>query len=686
MPPTGTQRRRMLAALYLALGVVLALVVRTSFVMLVRGPALAKSGRAVRVRAIPVGAPRGEIVTADGVVLAGSQTTYRLYAVPRQVKDKEGVAREVAEIVGQSAEHLQALLQRRVTFVWLARRLDAAQVVRVRALRVAGLGLAPQAKRVYPNGLLAGAVLGFSGIDNQGLEGIERSYDGTLRGKDGAIGIEMDAYNQPVAQPRVTYTPPKSGDELVLTLRADVQRIAMEAAETARRDTSARLVSVMVLDVKTGGILGMALDPSYDPSDFAAYTAAQRRNPAVSDVLPPGSTFKAITAAAALAQGVVTPASGFYDPGFVRVDGVPLRCWKRSGHGAIDFTGVVAHSCNVGFVEVGLRLGTNNFYNYLKKFRVLGVTGIDLPGEARSIVPPKARVKPIDLATMAFGQTLALTPVSLLAAIGAIADGGVWHQPHLMQEIVSPGGKTLETWHGVSERIVPESAARTAVELLEGVVREGSGRPAQIPGYDLAGKTGTAQAVINGHYVEGKYISSFVGFGPAKAPQVAMLVQIFEPVGPYYGGQIAAPVVGRAMAQVLAALKIPPDAAPPKALPDLAGMTGSSAAQALKGLGLSSSLIGPGTKVTSQFPPAGAAVQPGSRILVYLGRGAEVAVPELVGLKVDAAAQALDRVGLRLRVSGEGTVVDQVPRPGAKLPLGGTVWVEAKPPEGTRNM
>ncbi len=677
MPPTGTQRRRMLAALYLVLAIVVALLIRTSFVMLVRGPKLAQTGQQVRLRKIPVGAPRGEIATADGVVLAGSRTTYQLYAVPRQVPDRSRVAVELAATLHTTPDRLLKLLQQRTTFVWLARKLNDQQVAAIRALHIAGIGLAPQATRVYPNGKLAGAVLGFSGIDNQGLEGIERSYDSVLRGTNGQIGIEMDAYNRPLAQPRVSYTAPKAGDTVVLTLRSDVQQIAAEAAETARRDTGAKLVSVLVLDVRTGGVLGMALDPSYDPSEFAAYTTAERRNAAVSDVLPPGSTFKAITAAAALAQGVVTPSSGFYDPGFVRVDGVPLRCWKRSGHGSLTFADVVAHSCNVGFIEVGLRLGTSRFYDYLQKFRVLGATGIDLPGEARSIVPPQSRVKPIDLATMAFGQTLALTPISLISAIGAIADGGTWHQPHLMKEIETPAGKVVSRWQGVSEQIVPKSAAQTAVRLLEGVVRKGSGRPAQIPGYDLAGKTGTAQAVINGRYVEGKYISSFVGFGPAQSPQVAMLVQIFEPVGPYYGGQIAAPVVGRAMSRVLAALKIPPQASPPRPLPDLTGMTGHTAQTSLKAIGLSANLIGPGSRVTDQFPPAGAAIQPGSQVLVYLGQGGEVTVPDLRGDTVDAAALALDRVGLRLRVDGEGRVVEQEPAPGSSLPLGATVWVHA---------
>ena len=686
MPPTSTQRRRIFAALVLVIVVCAALLLRTGFVMLVRGPGLAKSGRSVRIRSIPVGAPRGEVVTADGAVLAASKTSYALYAVPAQVKSPALAAQALAQVLGTPESRLQTLLSRRVAIVWLQRKLTDQQANEVRALGIVGVDLAPQATQVFPLGPLAGATVGFTGIDNQGLEGLERTYDAVLNGKNGAIGIEMDARNGPLPEPRVTYNPPTPGNTLVLTLRADIQRIAEDAAATAKADTGAQQVQVIVMDTRTSAILALAIDPSYNPASFKDYTASQRRNTVVSDVLPPGSTFKAITTAAALAAGVVTPRSPFFDPGFVRVDGIPVHCWKAGGHGPLDFGDVVAKSCNVGFVEVGLKLGVQRFYDYLRAFHVIGLTGVDLPGEARAIVPPQRLVKPIDLATMAFGQTLALSPIELISAVSAIADGGIWHTPHVMKEIVSPGGKILQRWSDAGTRIVPEASAKVAVNLLEGVVQRGSGRPAQIPGYRLAGKTGTAQEVINGRYVEGKYISSFVGFGPAQAPPVAMLVEIFEPVGPYYGGQIAAPVVGRAMTQIMAALKIPADVAAPAPIPNLLGQTAAQAQASLKAAGMQASLLGQGQRVTSQFPPAGAAVTPGSRVLVYLGDGGQVEVPNLVGLTVSQAAVALDKTGLILRVVGDGVVVEQEPKAGTTLPRGAAVAVVAKEPPTPHNM
>ncbi|MDA8345972.1 MAG: penicillin-binding transpeptidase domain-containing protein [Thermaerobacter sp.] len=685
MPPTSKQRRRIFAALLLVLLVCAALLVRTGYVMLVRGPELAHAGRSVRIRQVPVGAPRGQVITADGAVLAASKTTYALYAVPAQVKSPDLAAQALSSVLGIPADRLQGLLSRRVAIVWLQRRMTDQQVSEVRSLGIVGIGLAPQTAQVFPYGALAGATLGFTGIDNQGLEGLERTYDSALRGTSGSIGIEMDARNGPLPEPRVTYKAPVPGNSLVLTLRADVQRIAEEAAATARADTGAKAVQVIVMDTRTSAILGLAIDPSYNPASFGQYSTAQRRNTVVSDVLPPGSTFKAITTASALAAGVVTPQSPFFDPGFVRVDGIPVHCWKAGGHGAIDFGDVVAKSCNVGFVEVGLRLGVQRFYDYLKAFHVIGLTHVDLPGEARAIVPPQRLVKPIDLATMAFGQTLALSPIELISAISAIADGGIWHTPHVMKEIISPAGKVVQQWSDSGTRIVPQAAAQVAVNLLEGVVTRGSGRPAQIPGYKLAGKTGTAQAVINGRYVEGKYISSFVGFGPASSPQVAMLVEIFEPVGPYYGGQIAAPVVGRAMAQVLAALKIAPDVTPPTPIPDLLGQTATQAQQALTSAGMRATLLGQGVRVTSQFPPAGAAVTPGARVLVYLGAGGNVTVPQLTGLTVSQAGLILGRLGLILHVTGDGVIVQQEPQAGATLPRGAAVAVVAKEPPAAHN-
>lgn len=681
MPPSSTQRRRILFALLFTLAATAALIVRTSFVMLVRGPDLAKTGISVRIRDVPVQAPRGRILASDGQVLASSYTIYAAYAIPAQVKSPVEYARLLAPILGQPEDRIAKIMGMRQAIVWLSRRLDGKQVTRLNALALTGIGLAPTTKRAYPYGVFGGTTLGFTGIDNQGLEGLEKVYDHYLRGQDGAIGIEMDARNRALPEPRVSYDSPVAGDDVVLTLNLTLQAIAEEEAKAAQLDTGAKMVSVLMMDVQTGGVLAMAQSPAYDPGRFADYPMALRRNTMVTDVIPPGSTFKAITAASALAAGVVKPSDGFYDPGFVRVDGVPLHCWKQGGHGAIQFTDVVAKSCNVGFVEVGLRLGVQRFYAYMRRFHVIGRSGVDLPGDARSIFPLEPDVKPIDLATMSFGQTLALTPMDLISAISAIADGGVWHRPHLLKEIVAPSGKLVASAQTIGQRVVPAAAAATAIQLLEGVVQTGSGKPAKVPGYGIAGKTGTAQAVINGRYVEGKYISSFIGFGPTSAPRVAMLVEIYEPVGPYYGGQIAAPVVGRAMGQALAALGIPPQQPAPMGVPDVTGLLAGNAMKQIKDAGLQVTGLGQGDKVTAQFPPAGAEIQPGSQVVLYFGSGGRVAVPDLRGLTVEQAGRELGTLGLRMQVIGEGTVVDQVPLAGTSVLQGTRVTVRAKPPD-----
>lgn len=670
-----------MVALLFTIAATLALVVRTAFVMLVRGPDLARAGMSVRIREVPVQAPRGEILASAGQVLAGSYTAYSAYAVPAQVRSPEEDARLLAPVIGRAPERIARLLRQRQAIVWLARRLDSGQMARIQALGLRGIGLAPTTRRAYPLGAFAGSTLGFTGIDSQGLEGLERVYDHYLRGRDGAIGIEMDARNRALAEPRVTYLAPIRGDSVVLTLNVQLQAIAEEEARVAQEDTGARLVSVLMLSVRDGGVLAMAQSPGYDPGRFADYPAAQRRNVAVTDVIPPGSTFKAITAASALAAGVVTPSDGFFDPGFVRVDGVPIHCWKAGGHGSIAFTDVVAKSCNVGFVEVGLRLGVQRFYHYLRLFHVIGRSGVDLPGDARSIFPPENLVKPIDLATMAFGQTLAMSPIDLISAVATIADGGVWHRPHLLKEIIAPSGKIVAKVQPVGQEVIPAQAAATAVNLLEGVVQRGSGVLAQVPGYGIAGKTGTAQAVINGRYVEGKYISSFIGFGPTSSPEVAMLVEIYEPVGPYYGGQIAAPVVGRAMSQVLAALGLPPTQSPAVGVPDVTGLSADQAVSRLRAAKLEAVRLGAGARVTSQFPPPGAAIRAGGGVILYFGAGGRVAVPDLRGLTVAQAGKELGTLGLRMQVIGEGTVVDQIPLPGTPVLQGSRVSIRAKPPD-----
>lgn len=681
MPPSLKSRRRIVGLFLGVMLVCMALFVRVGYVSLVTGPELAKVGLLSRLRAIPVTPPRGSIIDDEGRLLAGSRPTENIYAIPAQVTDARTAALSLAPILGRPTATIEGLLMRRQSVVWLKRQAGARVAAAVRRLGLSGIGVVQGSRRYDPEGPLDGAVLGYTGIDDQGLDGLELTYDRALRGKPGAVWIELDARNQPIPGKPERFTAPTPGDTVQLTLDQGIQTIASQAAERALQETGARATAVIVMNVKTGGITALAMAPTYDPNAYRHYPETIRREWVVADTFPPGSTFKIVTAAAALSSGAATVRSQFYDPGFVRVNGVRIRCWKAGGHGAIDFTDVVHNSCNVGFVDLGLRLGTDRFYSFLSRFHLIGRTGVDLPGEARNIIPPKKLVKPVDLATMAFGQTLSLTPISLLGAVSAVASGGVWQTPHLLEDIQSPSGSVIARPKVRRERILSPEVARELQGVLGGVVAEGTGKKGQVEGFRVAGKTGTAQAVINGHYVQGKYVSSFVGFGPLPDPAYAVLVLIDQPQGMYYGGQIAAPIFSQVMGQVLADADVPPDPAlgDMTTVPMLTGKPIEAALSSLKSAGLRARVIGSGGRVSNQFPVAGTPLQKGSAVLVFGGGALRTLVPDLVGKAVPDALLALDKADLRADLVGVGVVVGQTPAAGTELKPGAPVRIIARP-------
>lgn len=681
MPPSLKARRRIVGLFLGAMLVCMALFVRLGYVTLLSGPELAKAGLEARLRSIPLLPPRGDIVDAEGHVLASSRASESVYAIPAQVSDPDAAAAALAPVLGVPSGRLEHLLGLHRSVVWLKRRASPAETVAIRTLALPGVGVVTGSRRDYPYGSLASFVLGYTGVDDQGLDGLELVYDRELRGQPGAIRVELDARNRPIPRAREYFKPPVKGGTLKLTLSLPIERIAAREAEQALQETQAVGTAVIVMDVKTGGIVALAAAPSFDPNRYQRYPQGLRRDWVVSDTFPPGSTFKIVTAAAALETGVATLDSRFYDPGFAVVNGVRLRCWKAGGHGAVDFVEVVHRSCNVGFVDLGLRLGTERFYAYLRRFHLLAPTGVDLPGEAAGIVPPKARVTPVDLATMAFGQTLSLTPLQLLSAVAAVADGGVWNRPHIMQAFLSPHGKVLRQWSVKGERVLAPQVARQLAGVLGGVVAEGTGQKGQVVGYRLAGKTGTAQAVINGRYVEGKYVASFVGFGPLPDPKFAVLVLINQPQGLYYGGQIAAPVFARVMGQILSVTDTPPDPSLTglTEAPDLVGMTVRRALAALKAAGLRARTVGGGEEVSGQFPAPGTVLQRGAQVLLFGTSETEVVVPDLVGKDVATALSLLDRMNLRAVLVGSGRVTAQRPSPGTRVRTTQTVFLLARP-------
>lgn len=596
---------------------------RLAWLMLAHGTDLHARSLGQRMRTVPVIAPRGLILDRAGRVMAESVTVYAAYAVPAEVRDRAQAAALLAPILDRSASYLEKRLKQRVALIWLRRQLTTEQASAVRRLDLSGIGLAPEVKRVYPYGPVASEVVGFSGIDQQGLAGVEMSYDKYLKGTNGAIRVEYDARNRRIPQARTTYQPAVPGDSVVLTLDAGLQEMAQEALRQAMADSGAQKGLILMMDVHTGGILALAASPSFDPSAYAKYSPVRWKNPAVSDTYPPGSTFKPITAASALQAGVVTPDTGFYDPGFFRVDGRAIKCWKAGGHGSETMRTVLQNSCNVALGEIGLRLGTQRFYQYLGKFGITGVTGVDLPGEAKAILPREKNVKPVDLAVMSFGQTLALTPIQEADAIAAIANGGTLVRPHIVQEVLSPQGRVVERLKtDVMGHPIDAKVAAEIRSYMVAVVLRGSGKPAKVPGYSVAGKTGTSQVVSNGRYEPGQYIASFIGYGPMPNPQVVCLVVIDHPQGAHYGGQVAAPVFARLMARAFPYLGYKPSNPKaagklPQVVPQVDGEPSQEAMAKLRHAGFAVRRVGPpGAVVAATMPQAGEIATDG-RVEVY---------------------------------------------------------------------
>lgn len=688
MGPNGLRlRRRVLVILLASLLAAMALVGRVAYVQLGLGPGLRAKGLEVRLSKVPVQAPRGEILDAFGRRLAYSVTSDSVYAIPAQVRHRTSTVDALARILNLSPALVSQRIKRRTSFVWLKRRVPAEVATMIRNADLPGIGLSPETRRVYPEGMMAAQVLGIAGVDNQGLDGVELSYNKALEGTQGAIAIEVDAYNRAIPGAASSYRPPRPGDNVRLTLDVRMQKIAEHDLRLALQQTGSKSGTVVMMNPNTGGIVALANDPSYNPNDYQSFPASLRRDPAVSDDIPPGSTFKPVTVAAALSKAVVQENSQFYCPGYVKVNGRIIRCWRHGGHGSENLAEVVRNSCNVGFVEMALRLGVDNFYAFLKQFNLTRPTGVDLPGEASSILPAKQLVKPVDLAVMGFGQTLAITPLQLTAAISAIADGGVYHRPHVMDAILSPQGKVLRRYDVAknSWRIISEAAAADVTKMMAGVVDGGTGKNAQVAGYRFAGKTGTAQAVIDGHYVEGKYISSFIGFGPLPHPRLVTLVVLHEPTGLYYGGLIAAPVFAQIMSQTLPTLGIEPDPQLLKGkttVPDFTNMTLEAAKQLAARSHLRLRTLGGSGTVLTQVPVPGALVSEGTEVLGFTRGPAlrHVAVPDLTGLTPEQAALQLDALGLRLHTQGSGRVVRQQPSPGRSLVEGDQVHVELEEP------
>ncbi len=656
-------------------------------------PHLKKLAESIHFRSVPLAPFRGNIVDRNGRLLAGSHHAYSVYAIPIQTKRaRQSETILLADVLGMEQSRVLRRLSRHQGFVWLKRRLTTRELNTLRSQLPAlpGVHLVTETARFYPEGELAAGVMGFTGIDNQGLGGVELIYDKYLKGKPGAIQEEYDAHGHTIPYARQRIVPSEQGDTLQLTIDENIQWMAERAAEHAMITTGGKAVMITVLHPQTGGILAIAQRPTFDPNHFRDYNPKRYRELAITDAIPPGSIFKPVTLASALEAGTTSRGAGFWCPGFKIVLGRRVNCWRPAGHGAESLADIVKNSCNVGFMDLGLGLGVDRFYEWVDRFGLMKRTGIDLPGEAVGLFPSKGRVTALDLAIMAFGQTLTVTPIGLLNAVGAIANGGELYRPHVGRALLSPDGTVKKQLEGPPiRRVVSSDVASTVQRMMIGVVTKGSGKLAQIPGYKVAGKTGTAQKVINGRTEHGIYISSFIGFAPVPNPVAAVLVSVDEPAGAFYGGQVAAPVFGRLMRDILRYLKVPPTeritkprSGAPAFVPDLVDLSPEVAAQDAAEYGFPVQFKGRGSIVVNQSVTYGGYRPVGTVLTLTLGDRTRdylewVTVPDFRGMSVSSAHHLAFDLGLNVAVmrGSDGRVVRQALKPGQQVKSGTTVGV-----------
>lgn len=499
---------------------------------------------------------RGIIYDRKGKELAVNITVDSIYAHPAKVRSVEEAVGKLVPFVGISPAILQERLKSDKTFVWLARKVEKGRGARVKQLNLYGLNYVEEVKRFYPKGKLAANLLGFVGMDGEGLEGLELYYDRYLRGAPGWGRAEKDARGREILPFRDEYSAPLHGLHLVLTIDEVIQHIAERELERTFRESKAKGAIIVIMEPGTGGILALANRPTFDPNSFQDYRPAWRRNRAVTDGFEPGSTFKVITAAAALEEGLFQLEDKiFCEQGSYRLAGHTIRDVHPQGW--LTFKEVLEESSNIGLVKIGLALGKEKLYSYISSFGFGTRIGIDLPGEGEGLVRPPRSWSKLSLGAIPYGQEIMVTAIQLISAVSAVANGGILMQPRIVDSILSKEGKMVRRFAPRPlRRVISPDTAEKLTEILIGVVEKGTGKAARLKGYRVAGKTGTAQKAGVGGYAPDKFIASFVGYLPAEDPQIAILVVVDEPQGTYYGGRVAAPVFRRVAEQVMAYLEV----------------------------------------------------------------------------------------------------------------------------------
>lgn len=566
-------RGRILTLCLFCFAAMVVLTGRLFFLMLFRSQHYSRMAEDLHQRERTIKAARGRILDRNGTVIATNRTVCTISVIHNQIEEPEKVIQVLSEELGISREEVQKKVEKYSSREIIKTNVDKEQGDRIRSRRLAGVKVDEDYKRYYPYDSLASKVLGFTGGDNQGIIGLEVKYEEYLKGTGGMILTLADAAGVEIDNAFEDRIEPVAGADLTISLDVNIQTYAEQAATKVMEEKQAKKVSVIVMDPRNGEILAMVNVPEFnlnepfelniEPPEGSEVSRQDLlnqmwRNPAINDSYEPGSTFKIITAAAGLEAGVVGLDDRFSCPGFRIVDDRKIRCHKVGGHGAETFLQGAMNSCNPVFIDVGQRLGVEQYYHYFLQFGLAGKTGVDLPGEAATIMHKKENMGPVELATVSFGQSFQITPLQLITTASSIINGGNRVTPHFGLQASSADGERIHQFsYPVREGVVSEKTSETMRYILEKVVAEGSGKKASLPGYRIGGKTATSEKLPRSLK---KYISSFIGFAPADDPQVIALITIDEPAGIYYGGTIAAPVVGDLFQNILPYLGIEAEA------------------------------------------------------------------------------------------------------------------------------
>lgn len=713
-------RKRMVAFYGIIVGCMVFLLCVTAYIQIIRGPKLRAEAESDQMRDSVISPKRGTIYDRNRKVLAQSASTETVCISPKAIdeaKNAEEVARNLSEILGLDYTDIYNKTQKKESqYAVIKKKVEKETADKIRELKLKGVSLQEDTKRYYPGGAFASHIIGFTGDDSQGLGGVELVYDNELKGVPGRIRTAKNANGTDMPYESEQYLDAVEGSDVVLCIDEVIQHFVENHLETARVNNQvADGAAAIVMNPKTGEILAMSTKPDFDlnaPFEITntevkaqidtlsgeeykkAYNKElfkEWRNKAVVDTYEPGSTFKAITASAALETGTSKLTDSFFCSGVKHVSDWDIKCHKTGGHGAEDFVHAVYNSCNPAFIDIGLKLGVHNFCQYFAAFGFTEKTGFDLPGEAVGSFYTEDNMATINLATSAFGQSQTVTPLQMINAMSAIANGGNLMKPYVIKQVVDADGNVIKNIEPtVVRRVISEETSKTMRSILEGVVSEGGGRNAYVAGYRIAGKTGTSEKLPRG---SNTYIASFCGFAPADDPQIVCLVMLDNPQGGnYYGGMIAAPVVGSIIEDTLRYLGVEPQYTESESggadieMPEVRGKSLEEAKNALVSAGLKYRVIGSGDSIVDQTPKPGVGLSSGSVGILYTESGAEemVTVSDLSGMSSMDCNIALANSGLNFKVSGPGKTeqassaraAKQEPAAGSTVAAGTIVSVE----------